>query len=214
MLEQRPESAALLAKLDEYERKKSKLEYNIKELNLEPSLHIALPEAAELRRRAIASLQNLSTSDQETCRLLRQLIPELLIVPYQVCDESDIIPRAEFTISLTSLLPPALQGEPEAAVFTRHLVVTVQNPSQRVRHCNTATELQRQGLKQREIAASLGIAQSATEAALHIGRLMKSLGITEPYFRLTALPRITSRLKRCKHPRYRFEPLDGFPKIR
>ena len=212
-LEQRPESAALLVRLDEYELTKSRLEHDIKQLNLEPSLHIALPEAAELRRHAIASLQGMVTSNQETCRLLRQLIPELLIVPYQVCDESDIIPRAEFAVSLTSLLPPALQAESAAAVFTHRLVVTLAEPSQRVRHCGAAAELQKQGLKQREIGTRLGMAQSATEAALRISRLMIPLGISEPYIRLTAVPKVTNRLKRHKHPRFRFEPLDGFPKV-
>jgi hypothetical protein len=212
VLEKRPESAALIDRMDELEIRQSELQRQLKQLDLEPHLNIALPDAEELRRQAVTSLQHLATNDPESCHLLRQLIPQLLIVPYQYCDERDIVPRAEVTVSLTSLLPSALRDEASAEVFRKRIVVDLTNPPQRVQYCNAATALKARGMKERDIAAQLGIAQSAVQAALKIGRIMTSRGLVEPLIRLTALPRVTNNLRRHKQPRFRFEPLDGFPR--
>ena len=211
-LEQRPESQTILDRLDELESQRKTLRYELKQLNDTPKPYLVLPAVNELRQRAVAALKGLAVEDPETCRLLRLLIPDLQIVPYQVCDGSDLVARAEFTLTLTSLLPPVLAGDSSAAVFTRQLVIDLCQPSQRVIYHQAAADLQARGLKEREIGERLGIAQSAVQRALRINRLMKSRGLTEPFIRLTELPEITNRLRRHRHPRFRFEPLDGYPR--
>jgi len=132
-------------------------------------------------------------------------------VPYQVCDGSDIVPRAEFTLSLVPLLPDSLQTEAAAEVLTRRLVVTLCEPSQPVAHHQQAADLQSAGLKQREIATRLGLAQSTVERALRIHRQLSEQDLPEPYFRLTNVPVASHRLRRHRHVSYRFEPLAGYP---
>ena len=211
-LELRPESQSLLERMDELESRRTTLRYELKQLEATPKPDLVLPAANELRQKAIAALKDLVVEDPETCRLLRLLIPDLQIVPYQVCDESDIIPRAEFTITLAPLLPAALRDEQLEEVFTKRRVVNLCATSQRVNHHEAATDLQAQGLKVREIGERLGIAQSAVQRALRIHRLMRSRGLTEPFVRLTSLPVNTNRLRRHLHSRFRFEPLDGYPR--
>lgn len=212
MLEQRPDSTALLGRMDDLESQKAALARQLYELKNEPMLQISLPDASELRRRAVVSLQESAADDLEAYRLLCTLIPEVLIVPYQVCDERDIIAKAEITVSLTSLLPSQLRNQAEAKVFTRHMVVDLMDPPQRIQHCQAAMALEAQGLQQREIGANLGIYQSAVQAALRVGKIMETQGLKDPYLRLTALPEKTHKLKRFKHPRFKFEPLEGFPR--
>ena len=132
-------------------------------------------------------------------------------MPYQVVDGSDILPRAEFTLTLVPLLPDALQSAPQAELFTKRFVVTLSELSLFVRHHQEAAKLQAQGLKQREIGASLGLYQSTVERALRIHKKMLEMGLSEPFIRLTSLPEKTNRLRRHFHPRYRFEPLEGYP---
>lgn len=211
-LEQRPDSPTLLKRLDELESQLTILRHERKQLHIQPMATIALPAAQELRQRAVIALQELATDDPDICRQLRLLLPELWIVPYQVCDASDLVPRAEFTLTLTSLLPPALADASTAATFTRRLVVDLCEPSQRVVYHQAATALQVSGLKEREIAIRLNIAQSAVQRALRINRLMHSQGLIEPFVRLTALPETTNRLRRHLHPRFHFEPLEGYPR--
>jgi len=199
-------------RLSELEQQQSEMQYQLHCLESASPPEIALPEAEELRRRAVTALTALAADDQETGRLLRQLLPDLHIHPYQVIDGSDIVPRAEFTLTLVSLLPPELQMKPEAQVFTRPMVVTLSEVSKFVEHHQDAADLHLQGLKQRQIGARLGLFQSTVERALRVHRKMMEMGLTEPFVRLTELPSETNRLRRHRHPRFRFKPLDGYPR--
>ncbi|HUQ69939.1 MAG TPA: hypothetical protein VM165_10470, partial [Planctomycetaceae bacterium] len=209
-LERRPGSEALLHRLDELERERSQLRHAEQALAAQPALAIALPNAQRLREQAVNAIRAMVMDDQEAGRLLRQLVPDLCIVPYQVCDGSDILPRAEFTLTLVPLLPPALANTPEAAQVTRRLVVTLCPVSKALQHHAAVTELKAQGLREHEIGQRLGMAQSAVHRSLRLHRLMTSEGLAEPLVRLTELPARTNRLRRHRHPRFRFEPLAGW----
>jgi len=67
-------------------------------------------------------------------------------------------------------------------------------------------ELTANGLKQRDIAWELDITQAVQRAAA-VGRRMAQLGTGDAYLPLTAPPDDDDRLRRHRHPRYRFEPL-------
>lgn len=211
-LETGGEIQVVVNRIRELEQQQVELQYSRQRLDAEPTPEIALPASDELRRRAVAALSALAADDQETGRLLRQLLPDLHIHPYQVLDGSDIVPRAEFTLTLVPLLPPALQSVPEAEVFTRRMVVTLSEVSRFVAHHQDAADLQLQGLKQRQIGAQLGLFQSTVERALRLHRKMLEMGLAEPFVRLTELPSETNRLRRHRHPRFRFEPLDDYPR--
>ncbi len=206
------QSTTISSQITTLEQKQMDLRFQLQQLDEAPSPDVALPGAQELRQRFVAALQHLSQDDQETGRLLRQLLPDLHIVPYAICDGSDIVARAEFTLTLVPLLPNEFQSRSESQVFTKRMVVTLGSISQPVALYAEAASLQQQGLKQREIRERLGWkAQSSVERALRIYRIMVRDGLTEPFIRLTSLPDNCHRLHRHEHPRYRFEPLPGYP---
>ena len=129
VLENSPNSTAARDRLQSTENLLRDLNHRLETLRTQPAVEVQLPTANELRTKAVTALMEADIEDQEVCRLLRQVIPELWIMPYQVCDGSDIVPRAEMTVSLTSLLPPDLVGCAEAEVFQRRLVVDLCDPS-------------------------------------------------------------------------------------
>ena len=204
-------SPTISARIAKLEQEQSELQFQLRNLDEAAPPDIALPQAQELRERFLVALQNLCKEDQETGRLMRQLLPDLQIVPYAICDGSDIVAHAEFTLTLTPLLPAEFQSRPESQIFTRQMVVTLGSISQPVKFHSEAAALQQQGMKQRDIGSQLGLAQSAVEKALRIHRQMVEQGLTEPFIRLTSLPENCHRLRRHKHKRYRFEPLSGYP---
>ena len=139
----------LLPRFEKLQQERSSILFQLQQLNNEPSPEVALPQSHELRERFAVALQNLCKADQDTIRLLRQLLPDLHIVPYEIIDGSDIVARAEFTLTLVPLLPVDLQSRPEAQVFTRRMVVTLGSISQPVKFHAEASALQQQGMKQR-----------------------------------------------------------------
>lgn len=211
-IELSPESKALHERLKELEAEQSQLSHSLSVVQQRPPLVVELPAADRLREEALAALQDLATDDQETCRLLRQLIPQLVFMPYRTVDDSDIVLRAEMTVMLAPLLPPELGRHPKAIkAFTRRLVVTIGSLAQPHQNAPAAGALQAQGLSQRQIGAELKMAQSATQRAIKIHSQMQKLGLGEPFLRVTELPESTHRMRRHRHPRFRFEPQDGFP---
>jgi site-specific DNA recombinase len=94
-----------------------------------------------------------------------------------------------------------------AAGLQHSLVVDLFEAPQREAYRDPVMELTATGLKQREIAWELGITLPAVQDAVALARRMEALGTTDPYLSLIAPPGDYKRLRRHKHPRYRFEPL-------
>ena len=67
--------------------------------------------------------------------------------------------------------------------------------------------LQAEGLTRRQIAELLGLTLPAVQRAINLDRKMKELGITDPYVPVLEPPADCKKLRRYRHPRYRFEPL-------
>jgi hypothetical protein len=168
----------------------------------------ALPSMDEIRRRVEDAFDNLAEASQEFGRLLRQLIPRIVVFPFRLCDGGHPVLRARFTLSLASLLPQAAGLEHLAPTLERCLVVDLFDPPQRETFRSRVMELTDLGRKQREIAHELGITLPAVQNAVALARRMESLGIVDPYVPLTEPPEDYERLRRHHHSRYRFEPLD------
>jgi hypothetical protein len=66
--------------------------------------------------------------------------------------------------------------------------------------------LRAQGLTERAVAKELGITVTAAQRAAALDRMMKALGLTDPYVAIIEPPADYGKLRRHRHPRYRFEP--------
>jgi transposase len=70
-------------------------------------------------------------------------------------------------------------------------------------------ELRATGMTERQVAERLGITQTAAQRAAALDRRMRQLGTADPYQPVQGPPADYNKLRRHRHPRYRFEPLDG-----
>jgi hypothetical protein len=168
-----------------------------------------LPAMAEVKALAFEAFDQLAPTSPEFGRLLRRLIPRIIVWPYRLCDGGHPVLRARFTFSLVPLLPASLGAEGLQGALQRSLLVDLFEAPQRVAHRARVMELTAQGRGQRDIARELGITQAAVQHAVALGRRMTALGIEDPYLPLHAPPPDYERWRRHKHPRYHFEPLTG-----
>jgi hypothetical protein len=99
-------------------------------------------------------------------------------------------------------VPPALGG-----ALRRTLVVDLFDPPEREAFRGPATELLANGLKQRDVAWELGISQAAVQHAAALAQSVRQQGTSDAYELLTAPPDDYKKLRRHRHPRYRFESL-------
>ena len=168
---------------------------------------LAVPSMPDIKALAAQAFGELAVTSQEFGRLLRRLIRRIVVLPYRLCDGGHPVLRAHLTFSLVPLLPPAPGSDRLTSVLRRSLVVDLFSAPQREAYRFPVMELTANGLSQHEIAWELDITQPAVQRAAALSRRMDRLGVGDPYLRLTAPPDNYEKLRRHKHPRYRFEPL-------
>ena len=206
-------SPALLEKLRESESERDRLAAERDKLERVPRVSPELPSLDEIRRLAAEAFADLTRSSAEAGRLLRRLLPRLEVRPYQSCDGGNPVLRAHLTLDLAPLVADALGLEGRAEVFQRELIIDLFDPPQRVAFRERVMALRGEGLSERNVAAALGLTVTAAQASAALARRMSELGLDDPYIRLDGPPTDQERLRRHKHPQYRFEPLAGHPTV-
>ena len=90
------------------------------------------------------------------------------------------------------------------------MTVDLFTPPERVEYRQQALEL-RKGGTERAAAECLGITVTAAQRAAGLDRLMQQLNLADPYVPLREPPMDYPKMRRHRHPRYRFDPLPGYP---
>jgi DNA invertase Pin-like site-specific DNA recombinase len=202
-------SQSLQEKLRELETERQSLDEELTRLDQVQAAAPVLPSLDLIKRKAQEVFCTFAAEDQEVYRLMRQLIPDLRVYPYQICDGGAVELRAHFQLDLASLSGTPWPGA-VPPVLRRDMVVDLFHAPQRVRYRQQIMAMRAGGLKERQIAAQLRLTKPAVARAAALSRRMEQLGLTDPYIRLTDPPS-QSGLRRHLHPRYRFEPLRDQP---
>jgi DNA invertase Pin-like site-specific DNA recombinase len=202
-------STSLLGELARLEKEKNQLIGEQQELARTDDAMPPVPTASEIKGRAEQAFETLAVKSPEFGRLLRCLIPRIVVFPFRLCDGGHPVLRARFLLRLAPLLPQSPRLDRLASVLERPLVVDLFDPPQREAFRVPVMELTTNGLKQRQIAEELDLSLRAVQHAAALGRQMAVMGTEDPYVALTAPPDDYERLRRHKHPRYRFEPLES-----
>jgi len=201
-------SASLIAELKTLEATKAQLAYELSSILTTTDLIPKMPSMQEIKATVLKNMQSLAKNSQEFGRLLRQLIDRIVVRPFQHCDGGSPVLRAYFELNLANLLPHIPGTESLSAALRKTMVVDLFDLPQREAFRKEATALIASGKNQREAAKILGITPTAVQRALALDKKMKELGITDPYIQLNEPPPENSKIKRHKHPRYKFNPIE------
>ena len=205
-------SSILMEELARLEEARKQHAWDRQELARIAAVPPVFPSMVALKQSADQAFDTLAVTSQEFGRLLRGLIPRIMVFPFRLCDGGHPVLRARFTLRLTSLLPESSHRDRVAGTLERFLEVDLTNPPQREEYRERVCELTAAGtMTQRQIAAELGIDQPTVQRALALDRLLAKLGRTDPYVPLIEPPEDYARMRRHHHPRYRYTPLPGFP---
>lgn len=202
-------SDALAGRLREIETQKLRIAAQRTSLRLRSNVQPQLPPMNELKEIARQRIGALAVNDAEFGRLMRQLMPQILVFPFKAIDSDHVVARALVTLDLVNLIPEPL-GDMIGGLLRQEYWVDLFHPPKRVLYREKVATLRSQGLKQRDIAKGLGLTQPIVQQALALDEMMQVRGLTDPYEILTAPP-TGPKYKMHLHPRFRFEPLEGFP---
>jgi site-specific DNA recombinase len=129
-----------------------------------------------------------------------------------LCDGGKVVLRARFRLQLASLIPDVGTRTVLQKPLEKTLEIDLFDMPQRALHREAIQELRGLGLTEREAAQRLGLTITAAQNAAALQRLMDKMGITDPYLPVVEPPS-EGKLRRHKHKRYHFEPLDGAGEI-
>ena len=198
-------SPALRDRLGEVEARKARLDAERADLRRRPDEAPPLPPIEELRRRAREAVGRLAFDDPEFGRLMHRLVPRIEVYPCQPLDGGAVVLRAELTANLAPLLGAA--GDGLGGLRVGMATVDLFDAPQRIAYRERVVALRERGLTERATARELGLTQPAVQRAMALHRKMQAAGATDAYRRLMAPT--DGKPGRHRHPRYRFEPLDG-----
>src|SRR5262249_61883339 len=100
-------SSMLLEELDRLEKQKAQLAWERQQIERLPKDSLRLPAMAQIKAQAFEAFDQLAVTSPEFGRLLRRLIPRIVVLPYRLCDGGHPVLRAHFSLQLVSLLPTA-----------------------------------------------------------------------------------------------------------
>lgn len=201
-------SASLLAELKTLEATKAQLANELSSMLTTSTSIPKMPSMEEIKTMVLGSMRSLAINSQEFGRLLRKLIDRIVVLPFQHCDGSSPVLRAYFELNLASLLPHIPGMESLSVALRKAMVVDLFDPPQREAFRTEATALIASGMNQRKAAKILGITSTAVQRAQALNKKMEQSGITDPYIQLSEPPPENTKIRRHKHPRYRFNPVE------
>lgn len=174
---------------------------------------LQLPQSiAELRAVFERKSDGLAIESHEFGDLMRLLVPEFHIFLVRLVDGGHLMPRARAKLNLAGCVSDLLLVPSMSELLTRVVTLDLFEAPQRERIRVEAVRLESMGVEQREIANQLPekTFQAVVHNALKLNRIMEGRNLTDPYEMLLEPPADYRKLRRHKHPRYEFKPIDGY----
>jgi DNA invertase Pin-like site-specific DNA recombinase len=202
-------SAALRGRLAAAEARAAKLAAERADRLARPDDVPDLPPVEERKAMARAAVGRLAFDDPEFGRLMKQIVPRVVLLPHRARDDGPVVLRAVLTVNVAPLLGPAggVVGDQLACEVTADLF----DPPQRVACRERVVALRAGGATERAAAGALGLTVTAAQRAMALDRAMRAAGTADPYAPLTAPPEGDGKVRRHRHARYQFRPLAGYP---
>lgn len=199
------QSEAILKTIDSKESSVNKLKDNKYQLEQADRQTVALPSWEEIMAVADESFTDLAVECEEFGRLMKSVVTDFFVLPYQLADGGAIQPRITFRACLAPLV-----AHPSIDLLQFVRMVDLFKEPKRLRFMRPVVERVNAGEKHAEIAEQLGIFKSEVGYAMMLHRRMQALVISDPWIAMTNASQVYDSYKRVRNPIFNFEPLEGF----
>jgi len=168
---------------------------------------VVVPTADVIRQMFADTFQGLAVESWKFARLMRKLIPKIIVFPHQSCDGGKVVLRARFRLDLGGLDRSLKAANCLRPALERTLCVDLFDPPQRVLLHEEAARMVAGGTTQRDVGKARGVSQPIIQHALALHRLIEERGLPDAYLQIREPNMDGSKFRRHLHRRYRFDPL-------
>ena len=208
-------SVTLKEALDDVEEEEKTLQREGRLLEARRANPLVLPRSvAELRSQFMNAFTDLAITSYEFADLLRPIVVEFHVGLVRLIDGGHLYPRGRATLDLSGIAPDLRSHAAGNGLLRKEVTFDLFEAPQREMIREKAVRLRAEGHYQDAIAVALlplQVTQTAVSNALRLDQMMKGAGLTSPFVPVTAPPSDYNRLRRQHHPRYKYEPLPGYP---
>jgi site-specific DNA recombinase len=200
--------------IDQLTARERSLQQRKHELERLQARELDLPQSAgDLRQLLQQHFEDLAVRSFEFADFMRLLVPEFHVYLVRLCDGGHLLPRAKVRLNLAGCIEDAVHVPALGELLTRELTIDLfKKPPQREEIRERAIQMIDDDFDQREIASKLGgrIKQANVSKAKRLNDWMIAKGLSTPYVLVTEPPDDYPKLRRHKHAKYCFEPLEGY----
>jgi site-specific DNA recombinase len=204
-------SESVATRLLSAEKRQAEIQDAIDALKRQRPREVNLPSMVELRRVARESFADLSVESREFSELIRKVVDDFYVLPFQLIGGGHPQPICTFKLNLSTLLAGS---DPQVLRQIRCLningIVDLTSAPQYERIRNEVVRMQKEGMLQRAIAAQLNVTQPAVQHAIALQKKMEVTGLKSPWIPVLTDDAVRKTFKRISHARYQFQPLPGF----
>jgi site-specific DNA recombinase len=186
---------------------RQRIESQLTAAEREPIREVQIPELKELKRIAREQLENIDVTSEPFARIMRRLVPSVVVFPVRRCDDGRPVLRARITLHISELIAEGPAREALRRPLQRELLADLFEATQPAAFRERVVAGRAAGKTERTVATELGITVTAAQHAMALQRQMDELGITDPYITMEAPPDDCGRFKRHLHKAYLFQPL-------
>jgi hypothetical protein len=199
-------SPLIHADLQRLEGERGRLDWEIRDWQNKPTNAVVLPSVDEIRELGRAAVRDLPIESFEFADRMRKLVGKIFVHPFIPVDHGELVLRATVILQLAKLVPDARARDVLAQPMAKTLTIDLFDPPQRVAYRERIIAM-RENATEREVAHELGLTLTASQRAAKLDRLMRARGLIDPYLPVTEPPADNAQFRRCRHPRYKFDPL-------
>ena len=203
----------LMQKLNEVKAKRPTLLLQRHRLEQRGKKQLVLPDStATLLGMLEEEFRQLAFDSPAFGKLMQSLVPEFYVYAVRLCDGGHLLPRAKVRLNLGGNFSDINLVPGLAEMLTQDLTLDLFDAPQRERIRQEAVQLHSGGKGPKAISRMIAEKPTATavQKALALHRQMLSRGLSTPYLALREPPDDYPKLRRHKHARYRFQPLDDY----
>jgi hypothetical protein len=203
----------LVAEIEAIKAAERELLLRVHQLDHHRPNQLVLPESMTVLRQMMEEeFQRLAIDSPAFAKFMRILVPEFFVYAVRLCDGGHLLPRAKVRLNLGGMFPDVNLVPGLSEMLTENFTIDLFEPPQRERIREESVRLANAGMKPRVIAMSIAERPTVTavQNALALQRMMVALGLQTPYQLVQSPPEDYPKLKRRKHARYEFKPLDGY----
>ena len=157
------DSRSLLEKLQEREAEQEQIQDELSQMKQSSTKVFPLPSAEQIRQCTEEALTSFIPDTEVGRHLMQQLIPELAVYPYRLCDGGAFLLRAKLKLYLPAFLNEKHSDNHDLhEIIERNLTVDLFDLPQRVKYREAVIQMRANGMTERQ-AAALGITHSAAK---------------------------------------------------